>query len=104
MKPTPKLTNPKSCRCKSIHLRISQFPLVDYNYKSNDGVPLGHAPSERNAGNRFTPRSVREISSKLSESEKRWSFVTELFLFGVIVAISAWSAFPLTEALSALVK
>jgi hypothetical protein len=98
------LTNPKSCHRDSIHPRVSQFPLIECNYKSTDGARLGHASSEQNAENRFTSHSIREISRELSESEKRWSFLTELFLFGVIVTISVWSAFPLTEALSALVK
>jgi hypothetical protein len=98
------LTDPKSCHRNSINPHISRFPLIEYNYKSTDGAPLGHASSEQSAENRFTSHSIREISSELSESEKRWSFLTELLLFGVIVAISVWSAFPLMEALSALVK
>jgi hypothetical protein len=45
-------------------------------------------------------RSFRDLSREFLEREARCSFLIELLLFGLIVAISAWPLFTVSEALS----
>ena len=90
-------------RCRSCEWRESprRFPLLDYR-QPNDFSSLGNAHREKGDGNQR--RSIRDISGEFSESEKRWSFVIELFLFGVIAATTIAPLLDVTRALSLLGK
>lgn len=45
-------------------------------------------------------RSFRDLSRQFFEREARCSFLIELLLFGLIVAISGWPLFTVSEVLS----
>ena len=45
-------------------------------------------------------RSFRQLSRSYFASEKRWEFVIEALLFGIIVAISTWPVFAAADALN----
>jgi hypothetical protein len=47
------------------------------------------------------PNSIRK-SGEDFKSESRWSFVIELLLFGLLVAISVWPMIQTAEALRSL--
>lgn len=49
-------------------------------------------------------RSFRDLSRHFLEREARCSFLIELLLFGLIVAISAWPLFTVSEALSKSIR
>jgi hypothetical protein len=57
--------------------------------------PNGVSPSEGRP-------SFRDISREFLTEETHQSFCAELFLFGVIILISAWPLFALVEAWTAL--
>jgi hypothetical protein len=47
-------------------------------------------------------RSIRQVSREYFRSEGIWSFVVELFLFGLLAAISVWPMLCAVEALRLL--
>jgi hypothetical protein len=104
MKPTPQIsTLPRSSRQDLVSLRRTpRSPRIDRNFQpmmrersSEADPPNGVSPSEGRP-------SFREISREFLKEETPQSFCAELFLFGVIILISAWPLFALVEAWSAL--
>ena len=91
-------------RSRSYERRESprRFTLVDCNYQSSDDSSPGNTCSQKEVDDRTKRRSIRDISGELSEREKRWSFLIELFLFAVIVAIIIGPFLDMTRALSLL--
>jgi hypothetical protein len=49
-------------------------------------------------------RAFREVSRQFTEREARPSFLIELLLFGLIVAITAWPLASMTDALIKTIK
>jgi hypothetical protein len=48
--------------------------------------------------------SFLELSRKFLHSESHWHFVTELLLFGVLIAVSAWPLLSLANAVATSIK
>jgi hypothetical protein len=49
-------------------------------------------------------RSFRQLSRRFLESENRRHFVTELLLFGAIIAISVWPILSLIDAMARSIR
>ena len=58
----------------------------------------------RTTGRSTSRRSLRELTTKYFAHERKWQFIIEAVLFGVIVAISAWPIFAAAEALAKFVQ
>jgi hypothetical protein len=104
MKPTPRIsTLPTSSRQDRVSLRRKpRSPRLDYNFQPM----IGERSGDEGSLNRISPSegrpSFRDISREFLREETHQGFCAELFLFGVIILISAWPVFALVEAWTAL--
>jgi hypothetical protein len=80
----------------------SRSPQTDYNFQAMIGEHSGDAGSPSGFSRAGERSAFRAISKEFLTEETHRSFFAELFLFGVIVLISAWPLFALLEAWTAL--
>jgi hypothetical protein len=104
MKPMPQIsTLPRSSRQDRVSLRRQpRSSRIDYNFQAMIGEHSGDADSPSGVSTPGEHSSFRDISREFLTKETHQSFFAELFLFGVIVLISAWPLFALVEAWTAL--
>jgi hypothetical protein len=77
------------------------FPLVDYHYQSS--LETSRASVTEKAGSRRL-RGFWRLSTGFFDGEARIDYATELLLFGVITALSAWPIIVMLTALTRMVR
>ena len=104
MKPMPQIsTLPKSSRQDRVSLRHKpRSPWTDYNFQAMVREHSGDEDSLSDISPSEGRPSFRDISREFLNEETHQGFCAELFLFGVIVVISAWPLLALVEAWTAL--
>ena len=93
MKPTLKISSPPS--------RQQNFPLIDYQYQST--LEASRASATEKANSRRLGGFWR-LSKGFFAGEAEVDYVTELLLFSVITALSAWSIILMLMAVTRMVR
>jgi hypothetical protein len=104
MKPTPQIST-LSGSSQQDRGSLRQKPRLlqtDHNFQPMIGGNSSNADSPNGVSPSGERQSFRDISREFLKEETPQSFWAELFLFGVIILISAWPLFALVEAWNAL--